>query len=86
MKNSLQRHVKSIHDGVKHSCEFCEYKANRKSNLQQQFKSIHERVKYSCESCDYKATWRSSFQYQYHVKSIHEGVKQNKQVYTVFTW
>ena len=46
--------MKSVHDGVKHSCEFCDYMATTKSSLQQHVKSIHEGVKHSCEFCDYK--------------------------------
>ena len=43
-KSSLKTHVKSIHDGVKYSCEYCDYKATRKDNLQEHVKSIHDGV------------------------------------------
>ena len=59
--------------GVKYSCEYCGYKANKKGKLQQHVKSIHDGVKYSCEYCDYKATTKRSL--QIHVKSIHDGIK-----------
>ena len=45
MKISLQKYMKSIHDGVIYSCGKCEYKATQKGNLQQHMKSIHDRVK-----------------------------------------
>ena len=48
--------VQSIHNGVKHSCELCEYKAGTKSNLQQHVQSIHNGVKHSCEFCEYKGS------------------------------
>ena len=42
-KQNLQQHVKSIHNGVKYSCEYCEYKASHKVNLQRHEKSIHNK-------------------------------------------
>ena len=36
--------MKSIHDGVKYSCEYCDFKATEKSNLQNHVKSIHDGV------------------------------------------
>ena len=52
----------SIHDGVKYSCEFCDYKATQKGSLQEHVKSIHNGVKYSCDFCDYKETQKCSLQ------------------------
>ena len=54
--------MKSIHYGVKYSCEFCHYKATQKENLQQHMKSIPDRVNHSCEFCEYKATQKGSLQ------------------------
>ena len=34
-KQSLHKHVQSVHDGVKYNCVQCEYKATRKQSLQQ---------------------------------------------------
>ena len=48
--------MKSIHDGVKYSCEYCDYKATEKGSLQKHLKSFHKGVKYSCEYCDQKVT------------------------------
>ena len=49
-----------MHDGLKHSCENCGYKATVKNSLQQHVKSIHGGVKLSCELC---------------VKTMHGGLK-----------
>ena len=51
-----EKHVQSIHDGVKHSCEYCNYKATAKGSLKIHVQSVHEGVKHSCECCEYKAT------------------------------
>ena len=73
--------MKSIHDGVKFSCEYCEYKAATKRSLQNHVKSIHDGVKYSCEYCDFKATEKSNL--QNHVKSIHDGVNKVVNIVTL---
>ena len=54
--------MKFIHDGVKYSCEYCDYKATEKGSLQKHLKSFHDVVKYSCEFSDYKATKKGSLQ------------------------
>ena len=48
----------SIHEAVKHSCEFCEFKASTKGTLVRHAKSIHDGFKHYCEFCDsqYKIT------------------------------
>jgi len=71
--NNLQRHIKSIHDGVKYPCDQCNYKATASSSLQQHIKSIHDGVTYPCDQCNYKAKDPSHL--RRHIKSIHEGVK-----------
>ena len=42
----------TIHDGVKYSFEYCDYKATQNGYLQQNVKSIHYEVQYSCGNCD----------------------------------
>ena len=48
--------MKFIHEGVKYSCESCDYKATEKGSLQKHLKSFHDVVNYSCEYRDQKAT------------------------------
>ena len=54
--------MKSIHDGVKHGCELCEYKEIWKNDLKQQLKSIHDGHKHCCEFCEYKGTQKGNLQ------------------------
>ena len=54
--------MKSIHDGVKHGCELCEYKKSWKNGLKQQLKSIHDEHKHCCKFCDYKGTQKGNLQ------------------------
>ena len=72
-KGSLQKHIKSIHEGRTFDCLHCDHKATRKDNLQDHIKSIHEGQKFPCPHCEYKAAWNSDL--KKHIKSIHEGQK-----------
>ena len=65
--------MQSIHDGVIHSCEYCDYKATTKGNLCAHMQSVHEGIKYTCECCDYKAT--TKYNLLKHVKSVHNDYK-----------
>ena len=51
--------MKSIHDGVKCTCDQCDYKATRKGSLVIHIKSKHNGVKFPSNQCDNKATVRS---------------------------
>ena len=70
---SLDRHLKSVHEGVKYPCNQCNYKATLKDSLQKHIKAIHDGVKYPCVKCSYKASLQSDL--LKHHKSVHIGVK-----------
>ena len=40
----FKQHRKSTHEGVRHSCDQCDYKGTSKSHLTSHVKSIHEGV------------------------------------------
>ena len=73
IRHLIKPTFKHIHDGVKHSYEYCDFKAYQKSNLQIHVKSVHYGIKHSCKFCHYKATRKSSL--RTHMKSVHDGVK-----------
>ena len=50
----------SEHEGVKYSCNLCDYKASRKGNLKTHKMSVHMGIKYSCDQCDSKLTEQGS--------------------------
>ena len=54
--------MKSIHNGVKHCCEFSKFKATTKSILQQHVKSIHDGDQHNCDFCNYKASEKTQTQ------------------------
>ena len=41
--------MQSVHEGLAHNCELCDYKASQKINLNQHMESVHDEVKHSCE-------------------------------------
>ena len=51
-----------MHEGVKFSCEQCDFKYKWKHLLQNHVLSVHKRVTFHCEDCDYKATKKSKHQ------------------------
>ena len=61
------------HDGVRYSCEQCEYVATTVSSLKQHKDAKHEGVRYSCDQCEYVATQVSHL--KQHKDAKHEGVR-----------
>ena len=46
-KNSLARHKKIVHEGIKFPCRQCNYQATTKGNLAKHKTAVHEGVIYS---------------------------------------
>ena len=44
-KTHFNRHIKSIHEGVKYPCSYCKYKATQKTHLKQHIISSHGEAK-----------------------------------------
>ena len=67
----LQRHVESIHLGVRYRCDQCDHQATQISNLVTHKEMVHENKFYSCKFCDFKAKSRS--QIRKHRNRLHKG-------------
>ena len=65
--------VNGRYEGVKYTCDQCEYQGNRRDSLTIHIQSKHEGVKYTCDQCDYQANRKDSL--TIHIQSKHEGVK-----------
>ena len=50
--------IDSVHGGVRHSCDQCDYKTNWKGSLKRHIDAVHGDVRYSCDQCDYKAKFK----------------------------
>ena len=72
-KNSMMRHYRSKHEGVKFPCSQCDYQFTQLVHLQRHIQSKHDCIKYPCNQCDFSATHKSSL--QTHIQSKHEGIK-----------
>ena len=42
MKDNLRQHVKAVHEGITHQCEYCSHKASTPNNLHQHVESVHK--------------------------------------------
>ena len=73
-RNSLDRHIKQIHEGQSYMCDKCDYKGTRKEHLRAHSESVHDGVRYSCDHCSYKATRKDNL--KAHVKSLHKDVEK----------
>ena len=72
-KTNLMRHIKSLHEGRKHTCSECQSQFNRKSNLNIHFKSIHLSLKYPCDLCTYRASQNRYI--KIHKDIVHKNIK-----------
>jgi len=70
-RESVIRHKKYKHRGIRYSCTYCDYKAPTPGALKIHTESIHECMRYPCNSCEYQATTQSNL--RQHQKSVHEG-------------
>jgi len=53
---SLEKHRQRMHEGIRYSCDWCEYKAAEKYNLKVHVESKHQGIRHSCDVCPFKAT------------------------------
>ena len=54
-KGNLVTHKRSVHDGVGHPCEQCDYMATTKGDLARHKRAVHEGVKYPCRQHEHMA-------------------------------
>ena len=72
---SLQRHISSIHDGERHSCNYCEKTYTEKRTLKKHIKAVHEEIlNHKCDLCD--VTFEMPSGLQFHMDTIHKGQKK----------
>lgn len=70
----LQRHIDSVHEGVKHKCPHCDYEATEKTKLVRHIKTVHLQVKaFKCNQCT--AAYAQSTELKDHINWVHLGVK-----------
>ena len=72
-RSTLNRHIQSVHQGVKYACDQCDYQARYQSGLIEHIQSKHKDIKYACNQCDYQA--KRHYNLIVHINSKHEGAK-----------
>ena len=66
-------HIKSVHKGVKYTCNQCDHQASESRGLKLHKRYVHDGVKVQCKQCDKQFSEASI---KTHVKTVHEGVKE----------
>ena len=66
----MKRHIQSVHEGIRYSCNQCDLQFTRKGSLNLHIKTIHEGLKFPCNQCDQQFTQKGSV--ETHIKSIHK--------------
>ena len=72
-KHHMLRHKRSKHEGVRYSCNYCDYKATQPGNLKTHKSSVHEGLGYACSYCQYIATKQDNLKRR--EESVHKGKK-----------
>jgi len=70
--DSLNKHIKFIHEGVKLKCELCSYESTKPYNLKIHRQRMHEE-KVICDRCEKE--FSNVYSLNKHIKFIHEGIK-----------
>ena len=82
----LQRHIKSVHEGVKNykceksgKCWLCGKFFSRARDIKKHISSVHERIKrHKCDTCG-KAFVSASY-VKKHINVIHKGIKEKRKL------
>ena len=75
MNNSLKRHEKAYHKGLRYECNTCNKKFTRKHDMQMHMKFVHEGAlkNYQCEDCDKRYRYAKGL--REHKAAKHPGIQ-----------
>ena len=67
-------HTKSVHQGIVHKCDVCDYVTARSDGIRSHTKKVHYNIRpFNCDECDYKAQSKTSL--RDHVNRRHRDIK-----------
>ena len=72
-KSSLNKHIRSKHEGIRYFCDSCDYQVPFKCDLKNHMDVVHKGIRYSCNNCEYAST--SERNLKKHIEIIHEGLR-----------
>ena len=74
-KQSLNNHIKFVHEGKKpFKCNVCDASFSYKNHLNGHIESVHERKKpFKCSICDYRSSQKNNM--KLHISRVHDGKK-----------
>ena len=72
-RQTLQRHIRSKHEGIRYSCDQCDQKFSRPIYLKVHIRAIHEGLKFSCNQCNYQSSTQPHL--RKHIEAKHKGIK-----------
>ena len=73
-KNSLQRHIKSVHQNVSYQCDECKSRFTQRISLQRRIQSVHQNIALKCEECD--SIFTQQVKLDIHVEPVHKKKKK----------
>ena len=69
-KSQLQIHMESMHEGKKHQCSYCDYKASYQHTVKSHILTVHKGIRYPCDKCGYVA--ESLYVLDAHTWEVHD--------------
>lgn len=77
MRDSLNKHIKNIHEGSKYPCDQCPALLSSRMSLRRHIESCHLKLKvFSCEKCDSNFAEQKSL--KNHFQRVHLGIIEKK--------
>ena len=66
---NMVAHYRSVHEGIKYSCNQCDYQATTQGHLHTHIAGKHSNKIFKCDHCDYWTKWRTD--YNKHKRTAH---------------
>ena len=64
----MKIHIRSVHEGIRYTCEHCGYQAMRQENLRAHIRDLHENLTFFCNKCTFQTNRK---------RKLHEHIRQN---------
>ena len=72
-RSNFNRHIKTVHNLVRHACSQCDKYFTDRCSLSRHFSSTHQKVTHKCDTCPFTATRLSNL--KAHIRASHLQIK-----------